>query len=82
MEDSLLASQNIMLAAHGLGLGSCMIGFAVEAIKRDRDIRQLLDIPDDESIYSVIALGYPAEQYERAALRKKIIPRFPALSWK
>jgi len=82
MEDSLLASQNIMLAAHGLGLGSCMIGFAVEAIKRDRNIRQLLDIPDDESIYSVIALGYPAEQYERAALRKKIIPRYPALPGK
>ena len=79
MEDSLLATQNIMLAAHSLGLGSCMIGFAVEAIKRDRNIRQLLDIPDDESIYSVIALGYPAERYERAALRKKIIPRFPAL---
>jgi len=82
MEDSLLASQNILLASHGLGLGTCMIGFAVEAIKRDRNIRQLLDIPDDESIYAVIALGYPAERYERAALRKKIIPRFPALPGK
>ncbi|MFC1844197.1 nitroreductase family protein [Thermodesulfobacteriota bacterium] len=79
MEDGLLASQNIMLAAHGIGLGSCMIGFAVEAIKRDRNIRQLLEIPDDESIFAVIALGYPAEQYESAALRKKIIPRYPAL---
>lgn len=79
MEDGLLASQNIMLAAHGIGLGSCMIGFAVEAIKRDRNIRQLLNIPDDESIFAVIALGYPAEQYESAVLRKKIIPRYPAL---
>ena len=77
MEDGLLASQNIMLAAHSLGLGTCMIGFAVEAIKRDKNLRKLLEIPDDESIFAVIALGYPAEQYEKAAHRIKIIPRYP-----
>ena len=77
MEDSLLASQNILLAAHSLGLGSCMIGFAVEAIKKDRRIRKVLQIPDDESVYAVIALGYPAEKYHRTALRKKITPRYP-----
>ena len=77
MEDGLLASQNIMLAAHSLGLGSCMIGFAVEAIKRDRRIRKILQIPDDESVYAVIALGYPAEKYQKTALRKKIVPRYP-----
>jgi nitroreductase/NAD-dependent dihydropyrimidine dehydrogenase PreA subunit len=77
MEDGLLASQNILLAAHSLGLGSCMIGFAVEAIKRDKQIRQMLEIPDDESVYAVIALGYPAEKYQKTAHRKKIIPRYP-----
>jgi nitroreductase len=79
MEDALLASQNIMLAAHSLGLGTCMIGFAVDAIKRDRKIRSLLDIPDNETIFAVIALGYPAEKYEKPANRKKIIPRYPKL---
>ena len=79
LEDGLLASQNIMLAAHSLGLGSCMIGFAVEAIKRDKNIKKVLEIPDDESIFAVIALGYPAEQYEKAAHRKKIMPRYPTL---
>ena len=78
MEDGLLASQNILLAAHSLGLGSCLIGFAVEAIKRDKQIRQLLEIPADESVYAVIALGYPAEKYRKTALRKKIIPRYPS----
>lgn len=78
-EDGLLASQNILLAAHSLGLGSCMIGFAVEAIKRDKKIRQMLEIPEDESVYAVIALGYPAETYRHAAHRKKIVPRYPAL---
>ena len=79
MEDGILASQNIMLAAHSLGLGTCMIGFAVEAIKRDKNIRKLLEIPDDEAIFAVIALGYPAEQYEKAVYRKKIMPRYPTL---
>jgi len=79
LEDGLLASQNILLAAHSLGLGSCMIGFAVEAISRDRKIRQMLEIPGDESVYAVIALGYPAEKYHKAAYRKKIIPRYPSL---
>ena len=76
-EDALLASQNIMLAAHSMGLGTCMIGFAVEAIKRDKNVKSLLGIPDDESIFAVIALGYPAEKYESGTLRKRIIPRYP-----
>ena len=82
MEDGILASQNIMLAAHSLGLGTCMIGFAVEAIKRDKNIRKLLEVPDDESIFAVIVLGYPAEQYEKAVYRKKIMPRYPTLQRK
>jgi nitroreductase len=76
-EDALLASQNILLAAHCLGLGSCMIGFAVEAVKRDKEIRRMLQIDDDESVYAVIALGYPAEKYAKTALRKKVVPRYP-----
>lgn len=82
MEDGLLACQNIMLGAHSLGLGSCMIGFAVEAIKRDRNLKKLLGIPADESIFAVIALGYPDEQYEKAVYRKKITPRYPDLAGK
>jgi nitroreductase/NAD-dependent dihydropyrimidine dehydrogenase PreA subunit len=77
MEDALLASQNILLAAHCFGLGSCMIGFAVEAVKRDKQIRKMLDIPGDESVYAVIALGYPDEKYKKIALRKKAVPRYP-----
>jgi nitroreductase/NAD-dependent dihydropyrimidine dehydrogenase PreA subunit len=77
MEDALLASQNILLAAHSLGLGSCMIGFAVEAIKSDKQLKKILQIQEDESIYAVIALGYSAEKYRQTARRKKIIPRYP-----
>jgi nitroreductase/ferredoxin len=75
-DDALLATQNILLAAHGMGLGSCLIGFAVEAMKRDVTIKRFVSIPDDERVYSVIALGYPDEKYQRTAGRKKYSLRY------
>ena len=75
-EDALLATQNILLAAHTLGLGSCLIGFAVAAMAKSPKIQQALGIPDDEGIHAVIALGYPAEPYQRLTGRKPITPRY------
>jgi nitroreductase/NAD-dependent dihydropyrimidine dehydrogenase PreA subunit len=74
-EDALLATQNILLAAHAMGLGSCLIGFVVEAMRRDPELRRQVGITDDEEIYSVIALGYPAVKYLRPANRKVVVPR-------
>jgi nitroreductase/NAD-dependent dihydropyrimidine dehydrogenase PreA subunit len=70
-EDALLASQNILLAAHAMGLGTCLVGFAVSAMNYDADIKKHIGIPDTESIYAVIALGYPDERYHHFAGRKK-----------
>ncbi len=75
-EDALLATQNILLAAHTLGLGSCLIGFAVAAMAKAPNIQQRLEIPADEAIHAVIALGYPAEPYQRLTGRKQITPRY------
>jgi len=75
-EDALLASQNILLAAHAMGLGSCLIGFAVEAMRRDARISVRLGLPDDEPIYSIIALGWPALGYQRLTGRQPIAPRW------
>jgi nitroreductase/NAD-dependent dihydropyrimidine dehydrogenase PreA subunit len=74
-EDALLATQNILLAAHSMGLGSCLIGFAVEAVKRDKSIGRALGIAGDEKLYATIALGYPKISYARSAVRKKVSPR-------
>ena len=76
MEDALLATQNILLAAHSMGLGTCLIGFAVEAIQNDSAIQQFLTIPAEETVCSVIAIGYPEEQYERLTGRKKFLMRY------
>ncbi|MDD3839907.1 MAG: nitroreductase family protein [Clostridia bacterium] len=51
------AVQNILLAAHAEGLGSCWIG----SVDRKR-LAQDLDIDPRYIIDSVIALGYPAEK--------------------
>ena len=75
-EDALLAAQNILLAAHSMGLGSCLIGYAVAAMKKDPSIKRSIGIPSEEDIHAVIALGYPDEIYQRAAGRKKVTPRY------
>jgi nitroreductase len=74
-EDALLAGQNILLAAHAMGLGSCLIGFAVEAMRRERRIGKSLGMKKDEPVYAVIALGYPRETFQRPAPRRMVAPR-------
>ena len=75
-EDALLAAQNIQLGAHAVGLGSCMIGYVIEAMKRDPDINRFVGIPEDETPYAVIALGWPREKYETVAGRKRMCVRY------
>lgn len=71
-EDALLATQNMLLAAHTMGLGTCLIGFVVEAIRHDRRIPKALEMKQGEKVHSVIALGHPDEAYERVAGRLPI----------
>ena len=74
-EDGLLATQNILLAAHAMGLGSCLIGYVVEAMRHSRKIRQAMAIPPGEDVYSVIALGHPAIYFREVTGRRPIQPR-------
>ena len=76
MEDALLATQNILLGAHSMGLGTCLVGFAVAALQKDASIKASLGIPPDEPVYSLIALGHPDETYLHSAGRKKPLVRW------
>ena len=81
-EDALLATQNILLAAEAMGLGTCLIGFVVEALKRDKRIATLLRLGPGERVYSVIACGYPDVRFRRPAGRKVVQPRIVKLGQK
>jgi nitroreductase/NAD-dependent dihydropyrimidine dehydrogenase PreA subunit len=69
-EDALLAAQNILLAAETLGLGTCLIGLVVEAIKNDFRIRKTLGLARGERIHAVVAVGHPKLRYARPAGRR------------
>jgi nitroreductase len=75
-EDALLATGNILLAAHSMGLGTCLIGFAVSAMQNDPKLKTAIGIPAGEPVYAVIALGYPDETYERLTGRRQPEVRF------
>jgi nitroreductase len=56
LADCAVAAQNIMLAAHALGLGSCV------ALSYGRAaVQEILDIPDRVKPELIVTLGYPAE---------------------
>jgi nitroreductase/NAD-dependent dihydropyrimidine dehydrogenase PreA subunit len=75
-EDALLATQNILLAAHAMGLGTCLIGFAVAAMSQDNDIQRSIGMTSREKVYAVIAIGHPDETYNTVAGRKRALTRF------
>lgn len=75
-EDALLAAQNIVLAAEAMGLGTCLVGYAVEALARDPRIKRDMGIPPDERVYAVIAVGHPKAPWKRAAGRRTVTPRY------
>ncbi len=69
VEDALLASQNILLAAHAMGYGTCLVGFAVAAMTKKPRIKQIVGIPRDEKVHAVIVVGRPAHSFERVTRR-------------
>ena len=49
------AIQNILLAAHEIGLGTCWIG---EILKNEDKVRELLRVSDELQLMAVISVGY------------------------
>ena len=70
-EDALLAAGNILLGAHTMGLGTCLIGYVVAPMAADRAIQKKLGIPESETIHAAVAVGYPKETYQRITGRKR-----------
>ncbi|MCI6697871.1 MAG: nitroreductase family protein [Lachnospiraceae bacterium] len=72
MYDAGISAQTFCLAAHSFGIGTVIRG-VVDDVK----IHEILDLPDDEMVTSVIAMGYPVED-KPAPKRKEVeeIARF------
>lgn len=59
--DSGIILQNILLSAHALKLGTCPLGAMVPSmnLSKNKDILELLNIPEGYEVAVNIALGYP-----------------------
>jgi len=73
--DCPLVCQNIMLAAHSLGIGSCMVGAGRRGLMDDPEVVKAFELDEEETIYPPIVLGYPRFSPEQP-LKKK-----PKIKW-
>ena len=54
-----LFAQNLILAAHSLGVGSCLQASLTQYAP---EIKQFFDIPESKKLIICISLGYPDEK--------------------
>lgn len=66
MYDAGISAQTFCLAAHEYGVGTVIMGMFDEA-----KIREIVDIPKEESVTAIIGMGYPEE--ERNAPKHKAV---------
>lgn len=69
--DVAIAAQNLVLAAHALGLGTCYIGFIASTIKYAPAVRKMLGIDYPYELVTSICVGYPKVKQD------KPVPRGP-----
>ena len=74
--DCWLAAENLMLAARSIGLGSCVIGFALPALNTP-EIKAELRIPPECTAIAPIIVGVPSGETPRTTRKEPDI-----LAWK
>ncbi|MBE0596136.1 MAG: nitroreductase family protein [Desulfuromonadales bacterium] len=66
IEDCAIAAILLQMTAHSLGLGSCWVQIRLRQHQSGRSsddqVRELLQLPADQQILAIVAIGYPAEQ--------------------
>ena len=67
MLDCAAAAQNMLLAAHALGLGAVWLG---EILKSAAEVNRLLELPDRYELMAVVAVGRPARSNQRSTRKK------------
>ena len=64
------AVQNILLAARGMGLGSCL---TTRQMRFEEEIKQMLNIPEDVATAALLPIGFPAEGVGYGPTRRKAL---------
>lgn len=67
LEDGSAATQNMLVAATALGLGSCWV--AGDKKGYAEGVRLLLGVPEEYTLVSLVAVGYPADAGGRTGKR-------------
>ena len=62
-QDCAAATQNMLLAAHALGLGAVWVGVYPRE-RRVEEIRSVIPLPDQIIPFSLVPVGHPAEKKE------------------
>lgn len=62
LEDGSAATENILVAAHAMGLGTCWVAGYKKAYAEP--IGDVLGVPQGHNLVALISLGYPAEEAE------------------
>lgn len=68
------AVQNLMLAAHALGLGTCLTVHGSTSTRGEPEVKRILGIPDNIKIACMVYLGYPMRKH--GPPQRKPIGRF------
>ncbi len=63
-----IAIAHLTLKAAESGLATCIMGTF-----EDSDVKELLDIPDGDTVRAIIALGYPSDDKIRDKKRKELV---------
>ncbi|MDD4202793.1 MAG: nitroreductase family protein [Candidatus Omnitrophica bacterium] len=63
LEDCCAATQNILLAAHALGLGGCWVA----GDKKDYcdKIKEMFKVPKDKKLVSIVVVGHPVDNIQK-----------------
>lgn len=76
--DCAAAAENILLAAHAIGLGSCWIFFPILAFEGESGtaLAASLDIPEEYKPQVVVVFGYPQKNEDAPAGRTEPVAYF------
>jgi|SRR6267143_597192 len=68
------AVQNLMLAAHALGLGTCLTVHGSTANTGEQEVKEILGVPDYVKICCLVYMGYPRGRH--SSPRRKRVSSF------